>query len=54
MEDVNVGLLFWICFGWFFLRQVIVKYKPIPKWIDIPIVIVLIIFTMYASYDTFI
>ena len=36
-----------------FSRQMILKYKPIPKWLDVPIVVVFVIGTMYVVYDTF-
>jgi len=37
-----------------YLKKMILKYKPIPKWLDVSIAVVFLIFTMYAAYDTFI
>jgi len=54
MSDEQVALLFFITITWLFSRQTILKYKPIPKWLDISIAVVFVIFTMYAAYDTFI
>jgi len=54
MADEQVALLFFITITWLFRRQMILKYKPIPKWLDVSIVIVFVIFTMYSAYDTFI
>ena len=54
MSDEQVALLFFIIIAWSFGRQVILKYKPIPKWLDVSIAVVFVIFTMYVAYDTFI
>ena len=54
MADEQVALLFFITIAWAFSRQTILKYKPIPKWLDISIALVCVIFTIYAAYDTFI
>ena len=54
MSDEQVALLFFIIIAWSFGRQVILKYKPIPKWLDVSIAVVFVIFTMYAAYDTII
>ena len=53
MNDIEVALLAISSLTWLFSRQIILKYRPIPKWIDIPIVIVFVILTFYAAYDTF-
>ena len=53
MSDEQVALLFFITITWLFSRQTILKYKPIPKWLDVPIVIVFVIGIMYVVYDTF-
>jgi len=53
MSDEQVALLFFITFTWLFSRQMILKYKPIPKWLDVPIAVVFVIGTMYVVYDTF-
>jgi len=53
MNDIEVALLAISSLTWYFFRQIILKYRPIPKWIDIPIVIVFVILTFYAAYDTF-
>ena len=54
MADEQVALLFFITITWLFGRQMILKYKPIPKWLDVSIAVVFVIFIMYATYDTFI
>ena len=54
MADEQVALLFFITIAWASGRQTILKYKPIPKWLDISIAVVCVIFTIYAAYDTFI
>ena len=54
MTDEQVALLFFITITWLFGRHMILKYKPIPKWLDVSIAVVFVIFTMYAAYDTFI
>ena len=54
MADEQVALLVFITIAWSFSRQTILKYKPIPKWLDVSIAVVFLIFTMYAAYDTFI
>ena len=54
MADEQVALLVFITIAWAFSRQTILKYKPIPKWLDISIAVVCVIFTIYAAYDTFI
>jgi hypothetical protein len=53
MEGIEVALFVLIITTWFFSRQMILKYKPIPKWLDISIAIVFSIVTMYVVYDTF-
>ena len=52
-ENIEVALFTLITITWLFSRQMILKYKPIPKWLDVPIVIVIVIGTMYVVYDTF-
>jgi len=52
-ENIEVALFTLITITWLFSRQMILKYKPIPKWLDVPIVIVIVIGTMYVLYDTF-
>ena len=54
MENIEVAIFTLIIFSWLFGRQMILKYKPIPKWLDVSIVIVVLIGTMYVVYDTFI
>ena len=54
MADEQVALLFFIIIAWSFGRKMILKYKPIPKWLDVSIAVVFVIFTMYAAFDTFI
>ena len=54
MEGIEVALFVLIITTWFFSRQMILKYKSIPKWLDVAIAIVFIIGTMYVVYDTFI
>ena len=54
MEDIEVALFVLMIGAWFFGRMMILKYKPIPKWLDVSIAVVFVIFTMYAAYDTFI
>ena len=54
MENIEVAIFTLIIFTWLFGRQMILKYKPIPKWLDVAIAIVVIIGTMYVVYDTFI
>jgi len=53
MTNNEVALLTFITIGWMFSRQIILKYKSIPRWIDIIIAVVFIVFTLYAVYDTF-
>ena len=54
MENIEVALFTLIIITWLFSRQMILKYKPIPKWLDVSIAVVFVIFAMYAAYDTFI
>ena len=54
MENIEVALFTLIIITWLFSRQMILKYKPIPKWLDVSIVVVFVIGTMYVVYDTFI
>ena len=54
MADEQVVLLLFIIIAWSFGRQVILKYKPIPKWLDVSIAVVFLILTVYTAYDTFI
>ena len=54
MADEQVALLLFIIIAWSFGRQVILKYKPIPKWLDVSIAVVFLILTVYTAYDTFI
>ena len=54
MADEQVALLFFIIMAWSFGREIILKYKPIPKWLDVSIAVFFLIFTIYAAYDTFI
>ena len=54
MADEQVALLFFIIISWSFGRQMILKYKPIPKWLDVSIAVVFLILTVYTAYDTFI
>ena len=54
MADEQVALLFFITITWSLGRPTILKYKPIPKWLDVSIAVVFVIFTIYAAYDTFI
>ena len=53
MADEQVALLFFIIIAWSFGRQVILKYKPIPKWLDVSIAVVFLILTVYTAYDTY-
>ena len=52
MADEQVALLLFITIAWAFSRQTILKYKPIPKWLDISIVVVCVI-VMSISFCTF-
>ena len=54
MSDEQVALLFFITITWLFSRETILKYKPIPKWLDVSIAVVFLILTVYTAYDTFI
>ena len=54
MADEQVALLVFIIIDWSFGIKMILKYKPIPKWLDVSIAVVFVIFAMYAAYDTFI
>jgi len=53
MADEQVALLVFIIIAWSFGRKMILKYKPIPKWLDVAIAIVIVIGTIYVTYDTF-
>ena len=53
MENIEVAIFTLITITWLFGRQMILKYKSIPKWLDVAIVIVCVIGTMYVVYDTF-
>ena len=55
MTDGQVALLILFTCAWGLLgRPMVLKYKSIPKWLDISITVIVVIFTMYAVYDTFI
>ena len=54
MSDGQVLLLTCFCFTWLLVRSMILKYKPIPKWLDVSIALTTVILTMYVVYDTFI
>ena len=54
MSDGQLLLLTLSIFTWLLVRVIILKYKPIPKWLDVSITIVIVIFTMFGVYDTFI
>ena len=54
MADEQVALLVFIIIAWSFGRKIILKYKPIPKWLDVSIAVVFLVITIYAAYDTFI
>ena len=54
MENIEVALFTLIIITWLFSRQMILKYKPIPKWLDVSIAVVFLILTVYTAYDTFI
>ena len=54
MADEQVALLVFIIIAWSFGRKMILKYKHLPKWLDVSIAVVFLIFTMYTAYDTFI
>jgi len=53
MTNNEVALLTFITIGWMLSRQIILKYRSIPRWIDIIIAVVFVVFTLYAVYDTF-
>jgi hypothetical protein len=53
MEDIEVAFFVLMIGAWFFGRMIILKYKPIPKWLDVAIAIVIVIGTIYVTYDTF-
>ncbi len=53
MTNNEVALLTFITIGWMISRQIILKYRPISRWIDIIIAAVFVVFTLYAVYDTF-
>ena len=53
MTNNEVALLTFITIGWMLSRQIILKYRSIPRWIDIIIAAVFVVFTLYAVYDTF-
>ena len=54
MTDGQVLLLTCFCFTWLLVRTMILKHKPIPKWLDVSITFITVILTMYVVYDTFI
>ena len=54
MSDGELLLLTLSTLTWLLGRAMILKYKSIPKWLDISITVIVVIFTMYAVYDTFI
>jgi len=54
MADEQVALLVFIIIAWSFGRKMILKYKHLPKWLDVSIAVVFLIFTISAAYDTFI
>ena len=54
MTNDQVALLQFIIITWLLGRRMIIKYKRIPKWLDISITVIIVIFTLLAAYDTFI
>ena len=53
MTNEEVALLTFITIGWMISRPIVLKYKSIPRWLDIIIALIFIISTSYAVYDTF-
>ena len=54
MSDGQMLVLVLSSFSWLLARGIILKYKPIPKWLDISIVIIIVMLTILGVYDTFI
>ena len=54
MTNDQVVLLQFIIIAWLLGRPMVIKYKPIPRWLDIFIALIIVTFTLFAAYDTFI